>query len=243
MGGSARQVAFSPDSHYVAACSDETTICVWDAKTGLPESRLRGHTDAVYAIAFSPDGRQLASGSRDKTVRLWDLLTGTALGEPLSGHTGSVNSVCYSPDERYIVSRSWDTTIRVWNASTGEEIQQMGGLRDKGCAVYSSDGTKIVFCGEEGIAVHDARSGELLGEKVGVGHVYAVAYSPNGERIASGGDDCTVHLWDGATLDEVAVLGRHSSYVLSVTFSGDGSELLSASHDGTVIRWNTTSPQ
>ena len=95
---------------------------------------------------------------------------------------------------------------------------------------------KITCCGKEGIVVHDSQSGELLSEKVGIGHVNSVAYSPNGTYLASG-DDYTVHLWDGQMLNEVAVLRRHTSYV----FSSDGSELLSASVNGTMIRWTLTS--
>ena len=106
MAGRVWQVAFSPDGHYVAGCPEETTICVWVAKTGLLELRLQGHAGAVGAIAFSQDGRQLASGSADMTVHLWDLLIGTAMGEPLSGHTDSVNSVCYSADGQFIASQS-----------------------------------------------------------------------------------------------------------------------------------------
>ena len=52
MGDRVRQVAFSPDGRYVAGCSDDVTIAVWDAKTGLLELRLQGHAGAVGAIAF-----------------------------------------------------------------------------------------------------------------------------------------------------------------------------------------------
>ena len=117
----------------------------------------------------------------------------------------------------------------------------MDGLSETGRLTYSPDGAKIVCCGEEGIIVRDAQSGALLGKKGGIDHVFAIAYSPNGAYLASGSVGCTVRLWDGETLNEVAVLRRHSGYVNSVAFSGDSSELLSASDDGTMIRWNMTS--
>src|SRR5262245_45484368 len=69
-------VAYSPDGKTLASGSLDTTVKLWDVRTGKERATLKGHTDKVWSVAFSPDGKTLASGSHDKTIKLWDVQTG-----------------------------------------------------------------------------------------------------------------------------------------------------------------------
>ena len=64
--------------------------------------------------------------------------------------------------------------------------------------------------------------------------VFAVVFHPDGTRIASGGRDRAVRLWDVASGQEVAHLPGHTSYVWSLAFSPDGKTLVSGSGDASV---------
>ena len=115
---SVNSVAFSSDGTWIVSGSDDKSVRVWDASTGVELKELKGHTRSVNSVAFSSDGTRIVSGSSDNSVRVWDALMGVGLKE-LKGHTGWVNSVAFSSDGTRIVSGSYDNSVRVWDVSTG----------------------------------------------------------------------------------------------------------------------------
>jgi WD40 repeat protein len=199
------------------------------------------HEAAVNAMAFSPDGQFIASGSRDKTVRIWDAKTGNPIGqppqcdgavgqildaalrtfdldwtdEPPKCHSAAVNAVVFSPDGQLIASGSQDKTVRLWDAKTGNPIGQPTG----------NSFPSIVSLAFR----HEAA-------------VNAVAFSPDGQRIASGGADKTVRLWDAQTGNAIGQpFQGHEGGVYSVAFSPDGQRIVSGGWDGTVRLWEMNS--
>ncbi|KAG2030344.1 WD40-repeat-containing domain protein [Suillus americanus] len=85
------------------------------------------------------------------------------------------------------------------------------------------------------------QTGEMVGEpfKGHTDRVRSVAISPDNLRIASGGDDATVIIWDTESKQMVLnPLVKHTEKVNSVCFSPDGKRVASGSHDSTVIVWN-----
>jgi Tol biopolymer transport system component len=73
--------------------------------------------------------------------------------------------------------------------------------------------------------------------------VRSVAFSPNGQLLASSGYDNTVKLWEVATGREVRTLLGHKDFVWPVAFSPDGRQVASGSKDGTVKLWEVATGQ
>jgi WD40 repeat protein/predicted Ser/Thr protein kinase len=104
---------FSPDSRFLALCSQDRTVRLWRVDNGSCVV-LRGHTDEVFAAAFHPGGTRLATAGRDRSVWLWDLARGESVAR-LPGHTSYVWSLSFSPDGATLASGSGDFTVRLWD--------------------------------------------------------------------------------------------------------------------------------
>ncbi|VDL95062.1 unnamed protein product [Schistocephalus solidus] len=59
---------------WLASASFDSTVRLWDVKTGQCHQILQQHKEPVYSVAFSPDGQLLATGSFDKRVHIWSVV-------------------------------------------------------------------------------------------------------------------------------------------------------------------------
>ena len=233
-------VALSPDESKIISGSDDNTIRVWDASTGIEIlTPLRGHDGSITSIAFSFDGSKITSGLHDRTVRVWDASSGIEILPPLRSHRDSIYSIALSPDGSKIISGSADKTIRVWNASTGIEI--LPPLRSHRDSIYSiafsPDGAEIISGSRDRtIRLWDASPGvEMLPSiRDHNASINAVAFSPDGSKIISASNEI-IRFWDARTgIEMLPSLRCRHDWIKSMAFSHDGTKIISYSYDNNI---------
>jgi WD40 repeat protein len=207
-------VTVSPDGTRVAATRYDGNKCrlnVFD----IASSKSLFSTQGAL-LAYSPDGRWLAGLAEDiKTMLLLDARTHEEIAR-LSGHEDRVWRAAFSPDSRLLASCSGDHTVRVWPID--------GKMEREGLALPPPS------------TLHPPPSRVLRGHTE---EVLAVAFHPDGTRLATAGREGAVWLWDLARDETVVRLPGHKSYIWSLAFSPDGATLASGSGDSTVRLWDT----
>ena len=248
-------VDFSPDGRTVATGSADQLIRVWRTNDRELVHTLRGHTDSIWTIELSPNDSILASGSLDGTVRLWNTRFSTAR-VTITGHTGGIKALVYAEDNRIrACGTGLDDKLRLWDAGTGRQLailQEHRGLTES--VAFSKDGKTLVSGGNENgtIFLSDVaraldngsgfREDILLSTFTGNAHgITALALSPEGSILASGGKDGRIHLLDVATRTDMKILRGAESTVTALAFAPDSTILLSGEENGTVRAWDAHS--
>ncbi|MFB9431922.1 nSTAND1 domain-containing NTPase [Streptoalloteichus tenebrarius] len=249
------QVAFAPSGHRVATAGGDGVVRLWQFRQVV----LSEHTDAVTDVATDRSGRLVATVSSDRSVRLWDASRREQV-RVLTGHTAAVRAVDFSPDGSLLATASDDATVRVWDVGTGETRAV---LRDPdgqglGRVVFSPDGRHLATLRlrlrPDGTPLpDDAKEAEPVVWELGGGRVRArltgetraeaIAFSPDGQVLATGGAEGRIRLWSAADARVTGEIRGPEQVVYAVAFSPDGRLVVAGGSDKTVVFADVASRQ
>ncbi len=205
-----RTIAWSPDGRTLAAGGDGRSVRLW----AMPDGKLLymlSFSSLVYRIAFSPDGQTLAS--RSDRLSLWRVSDGTLLRE--LGRADYYGGIAFSPSGDEFAA-TIGPEVRRWRFSDLVALPSLTGYSDMlvGLA-YSPDGRTIAGGGglaAEGIGIRDSSvrlwrvaDGVLVQMWPGTDKkmIVALAFSPDGRTVVTGGYEPFVRFWALDTADEV----------------------------------------
>jgi WD40 repeat protein len=205
-------------------------------------SILKGHEDSVRNAVYGPNG-QVFSVSEDSSIRIWDPKTAKEQQKLETG--AAAHAFTISSDGTWLATEQANSTGRIWNLRNGT-LKVLPNLSGPVAALaLSNDGSLLATeATEEGgkpgatPRIWKVDSGKELTSLKGHGDaVVSIAFSPNGDLVATGSWDTTARIWDAKTGREVAILKGHTDPLTSVAFDGTGQLLVTASFDGTARVW------
>jgi WD40 repeat protein len=246
-------VAFNPSGDALVTGSSDGTVRVW-AADGRLISVLAGHTQPVTAVSFSPDGRLVVTASDDGTARIWD--PGSQSDIRLLARAPIPSALAVGADGRHVLVGDTAGFARVLRVTRGRVLQTVKAAkpvtavafgqgrplvatRPAGSIAYSAPAHLTAVGREDGsVVVKSVRGPGQYVLHPRDGAVGALAFSPDGKLLATGGANGTARLWDARTGRLLRTLSRHTLAITSVAFSPNGKLVLTASLDKDARLWS-----
>jgi RNA polymerase sigma factor (sigma-70 family) len=235
---------FAPDGGSLAVHTSAApkVVRLCDPKTG--EDRRRIELGArLVRLAFSPDGRHIAVTERDNAVRVYETETGrrvyswvVKLDNPSENYT---SAVAFAPDGKFLAAGATDNLIRMWDLTTGQERRIFRGHSWYVTSLAFGPGGKFLYSTSWDGTVRrwEVASGKELPVADGYSGGVAVAFAPDGTRLASA-SDAPIHIWDASTGRRLRVLKGDPAGTTYLAFSPNGRTLAAGGVGLTVHLWD-----
>jgi WD40 repeat protein len=173
-----------------------------------------------------------------------------SLAQPVRGvlsvPSGVVTALAYSPDGARLAAGYSGGAIRLWDLASHKMISATTWGATPLALAFTSGGRQLEVADAGAVGTWNLASAARITARplASPAQGDAVAFSPNGQTVATGSADGNVRLWDTATQQEIGPpMSSDAQPVAAVAFSPDGALVAAGSADGNVELWDTATQQ
>ncbi len=238
---------FSPDGHSIAIVvpsPTENTIILFDTQSWQTRCTFKVTKDYFYTLGFSPDGKQLATSDGPGKAQVWDTTNCQQRYSIFAEQTGDLD-LRFSPKNQFLASYGFaDHTLKFWDAATGQlknTLDQFYGRMGD----FSPDGNFIVEQRQyqDTIAIWNTETGKLaLILDKHTSQVGSIAFSPDGNLLATGHANGEIHVWSLYTnqIQKTITVGYDTS-IKDLAFHPNGQNIAAGITNGKIEGWDAAS--
>jgi WD40 repeat protein len=245
-------LAFSGDGSLLiasgGAVSEFGEIQIWDPAQGKLVRSIKASHDSFYGVSISPDNQRVAVGCADKLVRVFTIADGKETMR-CDNHLDWVFGSAFTNDGLRLATVSRDKAAKLIDTTTGQLIDDINQARDPLICLQKHPREDLLATGgTEGkirLFRMEARGGRLSeGDNKEnsfvrefehmASPIYALAFSPDGSRIACGGESGEVRIFNSGNGQRVSHIKNvhRSGSVFALAFTADGKYLATGGYDG-----------
>ncbi len=195
-------------------------------------------SDDILDICFSKYG-EIIGVTDNNVIKVFKTNTQELIAKFQNGHTSQIQTIDISQDSLLLISGGKDSSIVIWDFINQVKLKT---LTFQGSIVtsikISPDNRFFVSGGMNKICIYDIKNDKLIREINNNGITTCVSFSPNGKIVATSNSDKSINIFEVETGKLLTKLQEHTSWVRSLTFSNDGTKLISCGDDSKIIRWN-----
>lgn len=244
----ATAVVYSPDGKTFLSAQGGLLPKLWDATSKKVVKRINQKGAGVFSLAFSPDQTLVAFGN-DESISINNLPLGTDFKIAMTPRSGQVVSVDFSPDSQSVLAVSDKQEITLWDANTGDKIRNFDihnyqkDLEYATDAAFTPDGKMIITVGfnkepyQGIIKMWNPNDGTLIRGMAEEQGLECMSISSDGQKLATGGFDKKVKIWEISTGKLLYELIGHKNFITSVSFGQDNKTIVASSKHGTINVW------
>lgn len=186
-----------------------------------------GHRTPILCAAVAPDEKALATGSGEGTIRIWDLSGGelrSILVYP--GRNGAVRALAWAPGGSYLAAAYESGDLMIWDIEHGTVLPEefSTGSTGPSSLAWSPTGTILAYIGKssgqdanDAVLMWDFKASRPLPSLIGaMGTLQVIAFAPDGSKLAAGGSDLSIHVWDLASSQELSSIATNDFHIESI---------------------------